>query len=64
MTKNYNFWADVLNKYSQLTPWVQTILGLSTLGGVLGLAYSLMEIMLVIMNPFYSLKDDFKKTNW
>lgn len=41
MTGNYDFWADVLNKYSQLTPWVQTILGLSTLGGVLGLAHFL-----------------------
>jgi hypothetical protein len=51
----------VLNKYSQLTPWVQTILGLSTLGGVLGLAYFLKEIVLIIMHPFYRLKDDIKK---
>ena len=61
MTENYNFWADVLNKYCQLTHWVQTILGLSTLGGVLGLAYFLKEIVLIIMHSFYRLKDDIKK---
>ena len=64
MTGNYDFWADVLNKYSQLTPWVQTILGLSTLGGVLGLAHFLKEIVLVIIYPFYRFKDDIKKTSW
>ena len=24
----YNFFADLLNKYSQLTPWVQALVGL------------------------------------
>lgn len=33
----YNFFADLLNKFSQFTPWVQVILGLSFSGLILGI---------------------------
>jgi hypothetical protein len=39
----YNFYADLLNKYSQLTPWVQALLGISFFAAVLGVAYFFKE---------------------
>lgn len=48
----YNLFADLLNKYSQLTPWVQALIGLCAAGMVLGMAYFLKETVAVIMRPF------------
>ncbi len=49
---NYNFLADLLNKYSQLTPWVQALIGLCAVGAMLGVAYFFKETVAVIMRPF------------
>ncbi len=49
---NYNLFADVLNKYSQLTPWVQALIGLCAGGVVLGVAYFFKEMVAVMMRPF------------
>lgn len=49
---NYNLFADLLNKYSQLTPWVQALIGLCTAGAVLGVAYFFKETVAVLMRPF------------
>ena len=35
----YIFLADLLNKFSQLTPWVQALIGISFFGVLLGLGY-------------------------
>lgn len=48
----YNFFADLLNKYSQLTPWVQALLGLCSGAVVLGMAYFFKETVVAIMQPF------------
>jgi F0F1-type ATP synthase assembly protein I len=48
----YNFFADLLNKYSQLTPWIQALIGVSTVGMVLGVAYFIKETVAVITRPF------------
>ena len=53
---DYNFWADVLNKYSQFTPWVQVALGFATLAVALGLAHYIKEIVVALMRPFYGLE--------
>ena len=43
-----HFWADALNKFSQLTPWVQVAaLGIASLT-VLGIAYFFKEIVVAI----------------
>lgn len=55
---NYNLFADLLNKYSQLTPWVQALMGLSAGGVVLGVAYFFKETMAVIMRPFLRTQPD------
>ena len=39
----YNFFADLLNKFSQLTPWIQAIVS----GGVVA----------IMVSPFYFLKE-------
>ena len=48
---DYNFYADLLNKYSQFTPWVQALLGLSFFAAVLGVAYFIKEAVTAIMRP-------------
>ena len=48
----YVFSADLLNKFSQLTPWVQALIGISFAGMVLGIAYFFKESIAVIMKPF------------
>lgn len=49
---DYNLFADMLNKYSQLTPWVQAWLGLGIFAVMLGTAYFAKEIVEAIMRPF------------
>ena len=48
----YNFAADCLNKYSQLTPWVQAVIGLGAGAVMLGVAYFIKETVAVIVRPF------------
>lgn len=48
----YNLFADMLNKYSQLTPWVQALIGLGAFSAILGIAYFFKETVAVIMRPF------------
>ncbi len=43
--ENYNIWVDVLNKYSQLTPWVQAVLGLSMLAFSSVCVYCVKEVL-------------------
>ena len=57
----YNFLGDLLNKYSQLTPWVQVIIGLAFGAVVLGITYFIKEIVALIMKPFSRNADDKKK---
>lgn len=47
----YSFLADSLNKFSQLTPWVQAIVGAGICGVLLGIAYFIKEIVAVIVSP-------------
>ncbi|MEZ5691954.1 MAG: hypothetical protein R3D71_09875 [Rickettsiales bacterium] len=49
----YIFSADLLNKFSQLTPWVQAIIGLAFAGMILGIAYFFKESITAIMKPLY-----------
>lgn len=49
---NYNLFADLLNKYSQLTPWVQALVGLGICAVMLGTAYFIKETVAVFMQPF------------
>lgn len=56
---NYNLFADLLNKYSQLTPWVQALIGLGVFSAILGIAYFFKETVAVIMRPF--LRDEAPK---
>jgi hypothetical protein len=48
----YNFLADLLNKYSQLTPWVQAIVGAGLCAVILGGFYFLKETAAVLVSPF------------
>lgn len=48
---DYNFYADLLNKYSQLTPWVQALLGIEFFAAVLGVAYFIKETVASIAHP-------------
>lgn len=48
----YNFFADLLNKYSQLTPWVQALVGLGICAVMLGTVYFIKETVAVLMQPF------------
>ena len=50
---DYNFSADLLNKYTQLTPWVQAFIGLGVCGVFLGFFYFFKETMIAVTKPFY-----------
>ena len=50
--ENYNLFADFLNKYSQLTPWVQAILGAMGFASILGISYFFKETVVVLVSPF------------
>ena len=49
---DYNFLADLLNKFSQLTSWVQALLGLGLCAVLLGVAYFFKETIAVVVSPF------------
>ena len=48
----YIFLADLLNKYSQLTPWVQALIAITLAIMVLVIAYFIKESIALIMKPF------------
>jgi hypothetical protein len=48
----YNFFADLLNKYSQLTPWVQAITIISLCTMFVVFAYFIQESIAVIVKTF------------
>lgn len=54
----YVFSADLLNKFSQLTPWVQGLLGLSFCAMIVGISYFIKSSVTEIMKPFVKHKDD------
>ncbi|MDA0782486.1 MAG: hypothetical protein O2970_10480 [Proteobacteria bacterium] len=63
----YSFSADLLNKFSQLTPWVQAFIGVSFAGMVLGISYFFKEAIAVIMSPFSKAannEDSKEKSQW
>lgn len=49
--ENYNLFADLLNKYSQLTPWVQALIGLGLCAVPLGAFYFFKETVAVLVAP-------------
>jgi hypothetical protein len=59
----YNFFADLLNKYSQFTPWVQVALGAMGCGVLLGMSYFFKETVVAIVSPF-SDKEKKPKKEW
>ena len=48
----YNFYADLLYKFSQLQPWVQAIIGLSFCGSIVAMGYFFKESIVAIVSPF------------
>jgi hypothetical protein len=48
----YNFFADLLNKYSQLTPWVQVVTSMGLCGVVVSTTYFTKESIAIITKPF------------
>lgn len=48
----YNLFADLLNKFSQLTPWVQAAICIGLCAVVLGIAYFIKETVAVAVSPF------------
>jgi len=48
----YVFSADLLNKYSQLTPWVQALIGISFSSVIIGVAYFFKQSVTEVMRPF------------
>ena len=55
---DYNLFADMLNKYSQLTPWVQALLGVGAFTVILGAAYFAKETVVAIMKPWQRTQAD------
>ncbi len=48
----YDIWADILNKFFQLTPWVQVSFCLGMGTTTLGMAYFVKEVVATLMSPF------------
>lgn len=51
--EHYNFLADLLNKYSQLTPWVQALVSLGGYAVILGAFYFLKEMVVGLVQPLH-----------
>lgn len=63
----YVFAADLLNKYSQLTPWVQALIGTSFSGVIIAIAYFFKQSVTEVMRPFVKDKSEQpkdKKPEW
>ncbi len=48
----YNFFADLLNKFHTSEPWIQAVITIGICGVLLGIAYFLKECVVAIMKPF------------
>lgn len=62
----YSFLADILNKYHQLTPWVQVTLGFVNGLVIVAVTYFIKESIVAITTPFIiknmsKIKDDNRK---
>ncbi len=55
----YNFCADILNKYQQLTPWVQAVLGLGLFATCSMVAYCIMRMWHSLLAPFAKKRPDY-----
>ncbi|MDB2414886.1 hypothetical protein N9W34_03855 [Rickettsiales bacterium] len=62
----YVFSADLLNKYSQLTPWVQAFVSISFSGVIIGVSYFFKQSVTEIMKPFIKAQTEPKeqKPEW
>ncbi len=49
--QDYHFAADLLNKFSQLTPWVQAVIGISFAAMITGIAHFIKETLAVAVRP-------------
>ena len=49
---DYIFSADLLNKYSQLTPWVQAFIGIIIAVIIIVIAYFIKEYITLLTKPF------------
>ncbi len=49
---DYNLYADFLNKYSQLTPWVQAVVAMGACASLVAVAYFCKEIIAIVLRPF------------
>lgn len=49
--ERYNFLADLLNKYSQLTPWVLALVSFGFYAVILGAFYFMKEMVVELMRP-------------
>ena len=47
----YSIYGDMLNKLSQLTPWVQAVVAVGFFGMVVALAYFFKESVVAVMRP-------------
>ncbi len=52
MDCEYHFWADALNKFPQLTPWIQAVVSLVIGTTVLGVARFVKEMVVAIVSVF------------
>ena len=52
MDCEYHFWADALNKFPQLTPWIQAVVFLGACITVVIIAYLIKEMVAIIANAF------------
>ena len=60
----YVFSADLLNKFSQLTPWVQAVTSIALCGMLLGIAYFVKESIALIMQPLIIPKPPKPEKEW
>ena len=50
MDCEYHFWADALNKFPQLTPWIQAVVFLGAYITVVVVTYLIKEMVAIIAN--------------
>ena len=58
---DYNFSADLLNKFLQLTPWMQAFIGLKVCVIILGFFYFFNQAINAVMKPFCIQRDNRSK---
>ena len=61
---DYVFLADLLNKYSQLTPWVQAFIILTLSAMIIGIAYFIKEYIALLTKPFCKEKPIGEEKEW